>query len=330
MTIKQRLTQVLMLGAMTAIASLGYSNSANAGSFIDTETSIGNGTAKFSPSDSEAVISATDAARVMSGSQTIYIGTQQVSGINQNPIIASFDPSNPDRNWVRNDYETTGADGRGRGLLWDGDSNLYGFFSVDGTQGLPSEDFREAASDATQPWLRSYGSGGGASVSVVGKLDPLTGDLVSAAYLSALLMNGNSNTLSVTDAEMLEFSDAHEGAELVVFASTFFGPRRPDGSLMERNPGSDLTSPFDYRVIFSNDLRTVLSTEAIGWDGRTSFTKLVDDVPDPEDPTSVPEPPLLLGLALALGGATLLKRKPLASDRRQNNYAPLAVRKIQD
>jgi len=311
MKTKQTLTQVVLMGAITTIASLVNFSSAEAGTLIDTDVSIASDTIMFEPSDSEAVISATDAAQIISGTQTLYMGTQQASANNQNPIIASFDSSNPDRNWVRTDYETTGADGRGQGLLWDGSDNLYGFFTIDGTQGSPSEDFRRASSDANSSWLRSYGSGGGAKVSVVGKIDPLTGDLLSAAYLSALLMNGNSNTLTVSNAELIELSDDYQGAELVVYANTFFGPRRPDGTLMTRT--NDLIgTPFEYRAILSNDLKTVLSTEAIGWDNRSAFTSLLDDpnAEDRETPTSVPEPSLVFGAIVALGLGSLLKRRP--------------------
>jgi hypothetical protein len=87
-------------------------------------------TIKFSASDPEATIAATGTARIQLGTQTIYIGTQQVSVDNQNPVIASFDSSNPANNWVRTDYEITGADGRGYGLFWSG-TQLYGVFSVD-------------------------------------------------------------------------------------------------------------------------------------------------------------------------------------------------------
>ena len=71
----------------------------------------------------------------------------------------SFDSENPGNNWVRTDYEITGADSRGYGLFWSG-ADLYGVFSVDGTQGTSAEDFRRASSDASTGWIRSYGSGG--------------------------------------------------------------------------------------------------------------------------------------------------------------------------
>ncbi|MGD1804093.1 DUF4347 domain-containing protein [Dapis sp. BLCC M126] len=213
---------------------------------------------KFTPSDTEAEIAAKGGPSIEIGTQTIYIGTWQESSNNQDPIIASFDDINPANNWIRTDYESTGADGRGNGLFWDGD-DLYAVFSTDGTQGSPSEDFRRAASDATQSWLRSYGQGGGAKVSVVARIDELTGEMTDAAFFSAVLNSGNSNTLTVTDLSI------NSDNNLVVEANAFFGPRNPDGSRMTQVDTS-LGSPFDYTVEITQSLEEVISTAAVGWE----------------------------------------------------------------
>lgn len=218
--------------------------------------SIPDGVAKFDANDTEAQIAASGAARITLGTQTIYIGTNQVSSINQNPIVASFDSANPANNWVRTDYEVTGADGRGIGIATDGQS-LYAVFTVDGTQGSISEDFRRAAIDAEQAWLRSYGSGGGAKVSVLGRIDPTDGELLDAAYLSAILSSGNSNTLVVENLA------TNSDGNLVVNAQSYFSPRRPNGSaLTQITSGS---SPFAYTVEITPDLKRVVSTSAVGW-----------------------------------------------------------------
>ncbi|HEY9888153.1 MAG TPA: hypothetical protein V6D02_07110, partial [Candidatus Obscuribacterales bacterium] len=212
--------------------------------------------AKFTATSSEAEIAATGAARITVGTQTIYIGTNQVSSLNQNPIVASFDSANPANNWVRTDYEVTGADGRGLGIAWDG-ASLYAVFSVDGTQGDPSQDFRRAANDAEQGWLRSYGAGGGAKVSVLGRVNPANGELLDAAYLSAILSNGNSNSLSVSSIGV------NSSGNLVIDAQSFFSPRRPNGTaLTQITPGS---SPFAYTVEITPDLKRIVSTSAPGW-----------------------------------------------------------------
>lgn len=191
------------------------------------------------------------------GTQTIYIGTNQVSNINQNPIIRSFDATNPENNWTRTDLETTGTDGRGLGLVWTG-SALYGVFSVDGTQGQPAEDFRRATGDAEQNWLKSFGSGAG-KIAVIGQLDPVTGALLKAAYLSAVKQNGKTNSLSVEDITV------NSTGNLVISAKSFFNPRRPDGTAMTPDPEGTGDSPFDYTVEITADLARVVSTSAAGW-----------------------------------------------------------------
>jgi len=215
------------------------------------------GVPQFNAGNTEAQIAASGAARITIGTQTIYIGTNQVSGNNQNPIVASFDSANPANNWIRTDYEVTGTDGRGVGLAWDGTS-LYGVFTVDGTQGTPAEDFRRAAADAEQAWLRSYGQGGGAKVSVLARIDATTGELLDAAYLSAVLSNGNSNTLTIENISV------NSTGHLVISAQSFFRPRRPDGTALTETATAG-SSPFAYTVEITPDLKRVKSTSAVGF-----------------------------------------------------------------
>ncbi len=213
-------------------------------------------TVKFSASASEATIAATAAARIQLGTQTLYIGTEQVSSDNQNPVIVSFDAQNPANNWRRTDYEITGTDGRGYGLFWSG-SQLYALFTVDGTQGTPEQDFRRVSGGATQTWLRSYGAGGGAKVTVLARLNPATGDMTDAVYLSARLSDGRSNSLTVDSLS------TNPAGNLVVNAQSFFAPRRPDGQAMTQT--SSGSSPFAYQLEITPDLKTVVNTAAAGW-----------------------------------------------------------------
>ncbi|NEQ51935.1 MAG: DUF4114 domain-containing protein [Leptolyngbya sp. SIO3F4] len=222
-------------------------------SFTSVLSAISDNVVKFDANDTEADIQASGAQQITIGDQRIYIGTNQVSGNNQNPIIASFGS----QNWVGTDYEITGADGRGLGLVWTGTA-LYAVFTVDGTQGSPSEDFRRKSQDATTAWLRSYGQGGGPKASVIGQIDPATGELLAAAYLTAILSSGNSNTLTVTDI------GTNNDGNLVVQAESFFSPRRPDGTAMTQ-VDTQVSSPFAYTVELTPDLQRVLSTRAVGW-----------------------------------------------------------------
>ncbi|MEO1393281.1 MAG: DUF4114 domain-containing protein [Cyanobacteria bacterium J06634_5] len=214
--------------------------------------------AKFDASFSEAEIIKRGANSVKIGTQTIYIGTQQVSPINQNPIIRSYDPVNPKNNWVRTDIETTGTDGRGLGLVWTGKA-LYAVFSVDGTQGTPSQDFRRATGGTTQSWLKSYGSGGGTKIAVLGQIDPSSGTLLKAAHLSAVLSSGKTNALSVKGITV------NGAGNLVVKAQSFSNPRRPDGKPLTKNAGNTASGPFDYTLEITSDLSKVVRTSAPGW-----------------------------------------------------------------
>lgn len=207
------------------------------------------------PSD-EADVETLGGSSITVGSRSFYIGYRQVSSINQNPILVSFDSQNPDNNWSRTDYEVTGSDSRGYGLFWSG-SDLYAAFSIDGAQGTSDEDFRRASQETTQSWLRSYGSGGGAKISVLARIDPLTGELLDAAHLSALLSNGKSNSLIIEDIRV------NDSGNLVVHAQSWFAPRNPDGSRMSQ-VGSG-SSPFDYTLEITPDLKQVVSTAADGW-----------------------------------------------------------------
>jgi hypothetical protein len=224
-------------------------------------TDLNTSVVQFSTGVTEAELIASGAASISLGTQTIYIGTNQVAGINQNPILASFDAVNPNNTWVREDYETTGADGRGNGLAVTQAGEVYAFFSVDGTQGIPAEDFRRVSQAAEQAWLRSYGQGGGPKVSVLGKINPATGELTHAAYLSAILSNGNSNTLTITGL------DTTTTGNLLVSAESFFSPRQPNGQplTLDNDPNTPDNSPFDYFVEITPDLKRVESTSAVGW-----------------------------------------------------------------
>ena len=121
-------------------------------------SSIGNAVT-FSCDDSEATIIAQNGPRVVSGSTAIYIGYQQVSSNNKNPVTIRFNSGI--KSWCRTDYETTNDDGTGYGLYWNGDNVLYGVYSSTGSQ--TGYDFRRFA---TGRWLSSYGSGGGPKVAV--------------------------------------------------------------------------------------------------------------------------------------------------------------------
>jgi len=213
--------------------------------------------AKFSGNTTEPEIIASGAQTIKIGTQTIYIGTEQVSKNNQNPIIRSFDSENSTNNWTRQDIETSKTDSRGVGLFWTGNA-LYGVFTVDGTQN-DGQDFRRATSGAKQQWLKSYGTGGGSKISVLGQIDPNTGELLKAAYLSAVLNSGKTNSLVVTGIS------TNSDRNIVVEAQSYFAPRQPDGSAKKKDSSNSKKSPYDYTIEIKSDLSEVVSTFAPGW-----------------------------------------------------------------
>ena len=217
------------------------------------------GTVTFQPSDSRAVIEASGAAFVESGNRRIFIGTHQASAINQNPVIASF--TGTTRDWAVADYETGGNDGRGMGLLWDQAGRLYAAFTITG-----NDMFNISLSRfATDGWLSSYGSGGGARATFLLRLDPATGQAIEGTFIRAQLSTGNTNTLVPVGLDFV-------GNHVVLRAESFFSPLRTDQQRMVQD-GSG-ASPFDYQVLFDASLGNALIAEAIGWDGVTAFSNL--------------------------------------------------------
>lgn len=221
--------------------------------------SMGVNPVRLNAAMSEAQVRATGAPSVRLGSQTLYIGFRQTTSINQDPIVMAFEGGR--LRWSRSDYETTGADGRGYGLFANG-TNLYGVFSVDGTQGISAQDFRRAAAGATQSWLRSYGSGGGAKIAVVAQLNPSNGAMTSAAHLSSVLSSGRSNSFQVRAIRASDNS-------LWIDGNAWFSPRNVNGSAMTRPTGATAGSPFSYSIELSPDLRTARRATAVGWTSRS-------------------------------------------------------------
>ena len=93
---------------------------------------------------------------------------------------------------------------------------------------------------------------------MLARIDATTGELLDAAYLSAVLGNGNSNTLTVEDINV------NATGHLVISAQSFFRPRRPDGTALTETATAG-SSPFAYTVEITPDLKRVKSTSAVGF-----------------------------------------------------------------
>ncbi|MBD2664897.1 hypothetical protein B6N60_01034 [Richelia sinica FACHB-800] len=210
-------------------------------------SSVGNGVT-FTCNDTEATIRAKNGPRVTFGTTSIYIGYQQVSSSNKDPRIIRFDSGV--RKWCRSDYENTGDDGTGYGLIWNGSTAstgvLYGIFSSTGTQIGPN--FTRFTSGR---WLPGYGTGGGPKVAIIARIDPTNGNIQYATYLSARkTSDGKTNSLAVKGLSW-------NGTTLTVQADSFFSPRRVDTSSMICT-GS---SPFKYTIVFTGDLTKANSAQ---------------------------------------------------------------------
>ena len=188
-----------------------------------------------------------NAPYVKRGDTYIFAGYAQVSGKNQNPVIVRFDRGG--FAWCRKDYETSSDDGRAYGLYFDG-ANFYAAFSVSGTQGAKSRDFRRFT---RRGWLRSYGKGGGPKSAVILQLSPKDGRPLSGTYVNSILKNGKSNSFVITD---MIFS----GRGLEVQADAWFSPRKPDRTGMTCKG----KSPFKATLLFNEDLTKLLESGARG------------------------------------------------------------------
>lgn len=169
-----------------------------------------------------------------------------MSSNNQDPIVVRFTGRKRRKVWCRTDYETTGADGRGVGLMLDGRGALFAIFTTDGTQGLPSEDFRRFTGGG---WIGSYGRGGGAKVSVLARIGRKKGNALRGTFIKAVLSNGDANTLVV---EGIDYS----GRDIRVRAQSYFRPLGVDGKPIdtETSCGGATGSPFRYELILKRDL----------------------------------------------------------------------------
>jgi hypothetical protein len=183
------------------------------------------------------------AATVSIGSKVYYIGTQQVSADNQNPIMICFNEG--EKLWSFESYENSPPDGKGVGLATDSEL-LYAAFSVDGgTYDKPF--FTEYTQNG---WIKSYGQGGGPKVAVVLRINPDNGEPIEGSFLIAKKEDGSTNSLEITDMQI-------ESEYLYVKTNSWYSPLDTEKNRIQVS-GS---SPFDYRVKLSKDLAKAIETE---------------------------------------------------------------------
>jgi hypothetical protein len=214
----------------------------------------------ISCSDTEASLIAKNATRLTVDGSTYYIGYRQVSADNQNPVVVKF--TGGVRDWCREDYETTGDDGKGYGLFWNGQS-LYAVFTATGTQGTPAQDYRRFTASG---WLKTFsdgspGGGGGPKVAIILKLSRANGEgqVGQGTFVTSRLQSsGKTNSLEVKDLYMN--TDGH----LVVRANSWFAPRNVNKAPLFQTPATG-GSPHDYTLVITQNLTTAICASAVGW-----------------------------------------------------------------
>lgn len=186
-------------------------------------------------------------ASVTQGTATLFAGYAQVSGNNQNPIIARWTEGQLD--WCNDAIEQTGDDGRAYGLWWDGGNQALVVFSATGTQSGPN--YTRWTGNG---WLNSYGAGGNKKVAIILSIDATAngGDPILGTYLTARLTNGESNSVAVQGL------DVAGNGNVVVQAQSWFSPRNTDKSRM--NCSGD--SPFSHYIEFNSTMSTAVGSTA--------------------------------------------------------------------
>lgn len=186
-----------------------------------------------------------DAASVTVGDTTLYVGHEQVSANNQDPVVARFD----DGEAVYCHYhEDDGPDGRAVGLTWDGGQFAYVIYTVVGG-GTDLE--------GKGGWLDSYApgaiSGGGPKVSYVGRVEVETGELESGTFIISVLTSGSVNTHNPSAAPTVL-----EDSTVQFLGESAHKPIDADGST-----SMDCTDyPFDTKYVFSSDLSELICAES--------------------------------------------------------------------
>jgi hypothetical protein len=175
---------------------------------------------------------------------TIYVGYEQVSSNNQDPIVVRFDGG--ELVYCRY-HETEGPDGRAVGITWDGGEAAYIVYTVVGGG---------TSFESKGGWLNSYApgaiSGGGPKVSYVGKINAENGDLVSGTFIIAVKSDNKVNTHSpVGPVTVLE------NGEVEFLGESAHKPIDADG----KNAMDCTEYPFGSRYRFSSDLTSLVCAD---------------------------------------------------------------------
>jgi len=275
---KRTMKQILVLLAFFCFFSSGYAQSNNnntaCGSGAPFKSSmVGSTVASFSCDMTELEVASLGATRVYGGSNRstrVYIGRNSNS-TSFDPIVALFVAGKQE--WCRTDYETTSDQVDGYGLIFnqasnDEDGELYAVFSSRGyLQGSGGADFRRFAQEGRESTYGPLAAGncgsrnpqGAAKASIVAKLDPETGSVLTSTYLTAERTFGTTSEFRVTGLDHV-FATRSASSRLKIKALTAAAPLRTDLTRMICNSGG----PYAYTVELTGDLSSALSASAPG------------------------------------------------------------------
>ena len=236
-------------GAMGASGAEPASGASNGFSWAFAAAAVG-----FDCNESSAALLAKKVTHVTVGGSTVFVGMQQISANDQDPVVARFDPSGA-KVFCEHSKKGGGIDGRAYGVTWDGKDSLYVVYTIVGGGTL----FDAAAKGG---WLSSYGDGGGSSkVTVVGALDAATGVVKRATFVpSRLVKNGQTKTNTLTPADAVHVL---ADGSLELLGNAAYCTLNPDRSSM-CDPAKSDDYPKAYRARFTADLSTMTCASATG------------------------------------------------------------------
>jgi hypothetical protein len=273
---REQMKQFLVLLAIFCLIAGGNAqqNNTACGSGAPFKSSmVGALVASFSCDMTEAEVASTGATRVYGGvnrSTRVYTGRNSNS-TNFDPIVVLF--TSGKQQWCRTDYETTADQVDGYGLIFnqahhEETGDLYAVFSSRGNlQGSGAADFRRFAQQGRESTYGPLGAGncgsrnpqGAAKASIVAKLDPETGSVLTSTYLTGERIFGTTSGVRVTGLDHV-YSTRTSAARLKVHALTANAPLRTDLTRMICKNGG----PYQYTVELAGDLSSALHASAPG------------------------------------------------------------------
>lgn len=178
---------------------------------------------------------------------SFFAGYSQKSKNNQDPVVIGFQSRK--RIFCNDSIETSKDDGKAYGIYYS-NGRLFISLTSTGTQGKPNFDYRRFTKNG---WIKDYGKGGGAKVSVLLELEPGSGKPLRGSFLKAQKSDGKSNSFVITDLNLQS-----DGIE--VQANSWFSPLGTNKKPMTCNG----KSPFKIKYVLSSQLNEIRSAEAIG------------------------------------------------------------------